>query len=101
MDLLDPDLDLEAPAVSDEDWQRVVNFNKALDAEQIQLCARCKVRWFNMRLRENAAPENIGMRVVFWDGQIVQKIFRRRAAAADAIIAAVRAPPVPEGLPSQ
>ena len=44
-------VDLNAPAVSDRDWQLVNDFHAALDADVMEECDRCHEKWFNLRLK--------------------------------------------------
>jgi ATP-dependent DNA helicase PIF1 len=54
LDRRDPPMesDLSAAAITKEDWMLLQKFNKKLDDEVMEFCARCREKWFNMQLRQ-------------------------------------------------
>jgi hypothetical protein len=48
------------PALTDTDWQYVLDFHQALEQEQMEYCVRCGEKWFNMQLNE----ENVCARCI-------------------------------------
>lgn len=55
----DPEINVNDPVVLnkhalwDEDWQGVRAFQEALQSKQLELCLRCRERWFDMKLSRN------------------------------------------------
>jgi hypothetical protein len=45
-------IDLDSPAVSEADWERVQNWMRFLDKQEMRTCARCKECWFDIKLAD-------------------------------------------------